>query len=173
MPMTVAQIKRNRFRVRRWYYAHKEAAKKRIHLWQKANPKKVAAYRKQNREVILAGQRKCYRRRRGHYLAMAKVWATANPERRKKISREWARKDRFRKLGFSIAMFTQRLRKQKRKCLICRCRFSKRQRPCVDHCHKTNRVRGLLCNLCNVGLGSFRDSPIFLRRAARYLGRPK
>lgn len=40
---------------------------------------------------------------------------------------------------------------------------------CVDHCHKTRKVRGLLCNACNVTLGKMRDSPELLRKAADYL----
>lgn len=39
----------------------------------------------------------------------------------------------------------------------------------LDHCHTTNRVRGLLCDLCNTGLGRFKDSPDALRRAITYL----
>lgn len=39
----------------------------------------------------------------------------------------------------------------------------------IDHCHTTNKVRGLICATCNRGLGLFYDSPEFLRRAADYL----
>jgi hypothetical protein len=39
----------------------------------------------------------------------------------------------------------------------------------VDHCHTQGRVRALLCNDCNVGLGRFRDDPALLRTAASYI----
>lgn len=60
------------------------------------------------------------------------------------------------------------LKKQKGLCWICKDPPGK-QRLALDHCHKTNRVRGLLCSACNTGLGLFKDKPGVLLRAARYL----
>jgi len=39
----------------------------------------------------------------------------------------------------------------------------------VDHDHTTNKIRGLLCSLCNPALGSFRDSIDILKEAIYYL----
>lgn len=39
----------------------------------------------------------------------------------------------------------------------------------VDHCHKTGRIRGLLCTDCNTSLGKFKDNPQRFINAANYL----
>lgn len=39
----------------------------------------------------------------------------------------------------------------------------------TDHCHQTNKVRGMLCDACNRGLGFFRDNTAFLISAVKYL----
>lgn len=39
----------------------------------------------------------------------------------------------------------------------------------VAHCHKTGRVRGLLCNSCNVGLSRFEDNILYLKNAINFL----
>lgn len=53
------------------------------------------------------------------------------------------------------------------RCLICRGEFG--QTLPVDHCHRTGKVRGLLCHHCNRGIGLFGDDPERLRRAADYV----
>lgn len=41
----------------------------------------------------------------------------------------------------------------------------------IDHCHKTKRFRGMLCENCNRALGYFQDDVELLRKAIRYLNR--
>lgn len=41
--------------------------------------------------------------------------------------------------------------------------------PHVDHCHKTGKVRGILCHRCNIALGMLLDNPNACLRAAVYL----
>ena len=53
------------------------------------------------------------------------------------------------------------------KCAVCLEDISNRFH--IDHDHVTGKVRGLLCHLCNVGLGSFRDTTEFLESAIAYL----
>ena len=43
---------------------------------------------------------------------------------------------------------------------------------CVDHCHSTGKVRGLLCASCNFAIGRFLDNPELMHSAADYLLRP-
>jgi hypothetical protein len=50
-------------------------------------------------------------------------------------------------------------------CTIC----GAKEKLVVDHCHKNNFVRGMLCNHCNRGLGHFRDDPMLLEFAQKYL----
>jgi hypothetical protein len=55
-------------------------------------------------------------------------------------------------------------------CKICsRPPRDKKKRLHVDHCHKTGKIRGLLCLHCNVMIGKAEDDPKRLERAAAYL----
>lgn len=44
-----------------------------------------------------------------------------------------------------------------------------RRHMAVDHCHATGAIRGILCNACNIALGTFGDSIEKLRGAIAYL----
>lgn len=43
----------------------------------------------------------------------------------------------------------------------------------TDHCHSTGKVRGILCNLCNVALGMFKDDMTLMQVAIDYLSKHK
>ena len=62
------------------------------------------------------------------------------------------------------------LERQGGACAICK-EKPKSGRLAVDHVHGTDKVRGLLCNLCNPALGLFKDDPDRLEAAVAYLER--
>jgi hypothetical protein len=43
------------------------------------------------------------------------------------------------------------------------------RRLAVDHCHRTNKIRGLLCLACNTAIGKLKDNPVLIERAAAYV----
>lgn len=57
-------------------------------------------------------------------------------------------------------------------CAIChQLPSGKRPKLAVDHCHASGKIRQLLCQSCNVGLGAFKDNPELLQEAIAYLAR--
>lgn len=58
-----------------------------------------------------------------------------------------------------------KLKATQTKCLIC----NSDEKLVVDHDHKTEKIRGMLCNHCNRGLGHFRDNQELLEKAKDYL----
>ena len=75
-----------------------------------------------------------------------------------------------RTFGITIMEYDQMLILQNNKCLLCeRDRKSFNKNFAVDHCHNTGKVRGLLCQQCNVALGMFDDNPELIRKAADYV----
>lgn len=78
---------------------------------------------------------------------------------------------RERTLGVTQEQYLQMYKAQGGKCGICNRRlYSKRYKAfCVDHCHATGEIRGLLCHNCNRALGMFQDDPDRLHRAAEWV----
>ena len=76
--------------------------------------------------------------------------------------------------NLTVKQYELMLKSQNGKCAIC-CQpetmklNGKIKRLSVDHCHRTGKVRGLLCNNCNTAIGKFNDDPELLRNAALYL----
>jgi ribosomal protein S20 len=109
-----------------------------------------------------------------------KKWYQENQERCKEQCREryqnadkkhhahvvWKNKLK-RDFGINEETYFIMLEQQNNVCKICQ--KSDKRRLCVDHCHKTGRIRGLLCQRCNKCIGQFEDDPELLTRAIEYL----
>lgn len=95
-------------------------------------------------------------------------WHKENKQKLQSYMRNY---DLKRHYGVGVAEFEQMLNKQQGKCAICGTTnfVGKGKKPHADHCHNTGKIRGLLCNPCNVGLGSFRDNIFNLESAIEYL----
>jgi len=107
-----------------------------------------------------------------------KRWARANPDKRRESQRRWdrANADKVRAIrrryvyGIAPEEVDALLRKQNNRCAICARPPNGRAKVLVvDHDHATQKVRGLLCDWCNRGLGLFQDDAESLIRAAAYL----
>ena len=79
-----------------------------------------------------------------------------------------------RTYGVTLQWYQDTLSLQHNTCSLCNTAFTfhgelNADSPVVDHNHTTGKVRGILCNECNRGLGYFHDNPTTLRKAAVYL----
>lgn len=112
-----------------------------------------------------------------------KEWRKKNPTKARKQTREayrtWSKKEgnkekkrvakMLRVYGLTQDGFMLLVSSQGGRCAICDGVFESRRDTHIDHDHKTGKLRAILCAFCNRGLGSFRDDPVRLIKAARYL----
>ena len=85
-----------------------------------------------------------------------------------------------RNYGITLDQYRELIRCQNNRCAICKkeetgvdSKKNKLKDLSVDHCHKTGKVRGLLCFKCNASLGKFEDSIELLSNAIDYLKKSK
>lgn len=77
-------------------------------------------------------------------------------------------KNRVARYKISSDDYKNLLNLQNGRCAVCGIKLNLKNAR-IDHCHKTENVRGLLCVSCNTGIGLFRDSPEILKSAAKYV----
>ena len=134
------RLEQNRAAARRYRETHKDQIKAAAQRYRETHKEQISEY----------GRRK---------------WRT-DPDLREK-RRLWQRKNVFKKVyGISMEDYEVMFERQGGACAICK---RTGLTLCVDHCHLTGEVRGLLCSQCNSALGFCRDDPVLLRAAAEYL----
>jgi len=96
-----------------------------------------------------------------------KEWKKQNPS---KVKNSYYKYNLKRKFNLSEQDYEQMLTSQEGCCAICRQTYcSTGYRFAVDHCHVTGKIRGLLCQACNTGIGKLKDNVDLLKRAIEYL----
>ena len=162
------------------YKANKEKIKARDKAWREANKEKKTANNKAyyiaNKKKISAWHKAYYEANKEKIKAYNKSYYEANKEKIKPKYKAYyeANKEKRKayelKFNYNITLKKRdlMLKKQNNKCKICNTKFSK-VTPNIDHCHITNKVRGILCNMCNMGLGLFKDNTENLTNAITYL----
>ena len=74
-----------------------------------------------------------------------------------------------RRFGLTELEFLSVLEVQNSRCAICFSKSKTNRKLSVDPDHSTGKVRGLLCDTCNRGLGFFQDNVSLLLSAIKYL----
>lgn len=91
-----------------------------------------------------------------------------NHPEKKEYRRQINRKCQYKKkYGITPEEYDKILLIQREVCAICKKKG--RRELCVDHCHTTGKIRGLLCDGCNRGLGFLNDDIKLLKSAIIYL----
>lgn len=133
-------------------YCVKMYAKK----WRNANKEKANGY---GRKYNLLHSKK--------HREASKKWQRLNPDKYKNISLKRTHK-------INISCYNNMLKQQNYSCAICK-KHKKNFNInlSVDHCHKTGKIRGLLCSKCNTGIGFFNESKTNFINAIKYLNKSK
>jgi hypothetical protein len=127
--------------VQRWKKAHPEKNREQVRRYRLRHPEKVAASKK-------------------------RWWAQLYPEKQWDY---WLRK----KYKITLEAYDALLVAQEFKCAVCKVDFKRMPKKLrhVDHCHKTKRVRGILCFECNWALGFLKDDEVTISNLLEYVRR--
>jgi hypothetical protein len=93
------------------------------------------------------------------------IWTKANPKKVRVIRRRGKIKQKY---GISTEEYHVMYIEQGKVCAICKLAHDRRPMN-IDHCHKTGKVRGLLCDKCNLAIGLLNDDADLVNNLEGYL----
>jgi hypothetical protein len=149
-------------------YGREYYAKNRAHIQARSKLERIrnrGTYLKWRKDNRAKNAQRCrdYATKRNRKLGINPRAPKMSAEERSRRRREyWLR----HKYGLTPESFTQMLSSQGNKCAVCG-RDSRNW--VVDHCHLNGKVRGILCDKCNLAIGLLDHSPDNARRAVEYL----
>lgn len=126
----------------------------------------VKEAREENPERFKEYFRKSFEKNKDEIRRKNREWFRNNPEAKKK--------NRIRPYNITQEQLEELLKFSGYKCNICgisqKEHFEKSKKDLhIDHCHKTQKVRGLLCHNCNLAIGYMNDNIELLDKAKEYL----
>jgi hypothetical protein len=179
------KVQRAREQRRRWAQENRERHREARRRYKERNPEKYREsqqrYERENAEAQAQRRADWARRNPEKRAATKRRYRQADPERVRDLDRqaklrvpasiaaERRRRYTIRRYGLTVAEYDEMLAHQDGGCAICHSEDPRGRNWSIDHCHETGRVRGLLCSLCNLGLGCFADKPERLLQAVAYL----
>jgi len=124
-----------------------------------------------NQDKEKAKRKAHYNGKKSEYIERSYNWREQNPEKRQLSEKKRSLKKKY---GLEWATYINMMEAQDGRCAICNTPLSVHANEhfpsaCVDHCHKTGKIRGLLCYSCNLVLGYARDDVAILESAKAYL----
>ena len=159
--------------MKEYYQANKEKINARHKEYYQANKEKINSrhreYNQANKEEINAYRNEYNKINKEKVISYNKEYRKINKEKIDTREKEYWLKEKY---GMTLKDKKVMLKKQNNKCKICSLKFNEnnfKSKSCIDHCHTTNKIRGLLCPTCNSGLGFFKDNTNLLINAITYL----
>jgi hypothetical protein len=171
---------------RKWYRENREAVckrtRERLRRWRAENPelnrersrRHSRNRRINNPEAVAEMKRRHYILHKDKIRAKQKVWYEKNRDKVQRYNKSRARQNwLIRRYSLTIEEWNAMFRAQGRRCAACGSRRANKYRRGwhVDHCHRTGKIRAILCFLCNSGIGKAKDDIKTLRKWVAYLER--
>ena len=101
--------------------------------------------------------------------AKRKAWFDTPAGKAMRARRDHTEEHLKARYGMTVSEYNQLLERANGVCEIC-CKPTNKKLY-VDHCHGSNKIRGLLCRSCNLVLGFANDNPDVLVKAVEYLSK--
>lgn len=121
-----------------------------------------ALHYQENKAAIKAKSAEWYKTNKSRVAEVGKAYRDANPD-------EMKSKDLLRRYGITLEQRDALFTSQGSVCAVCASDTPGGKGWHVDHCHRTQAVRGILCHHCNLMLGNAKDNPATLAAAITYL----
>jgi hypothetical protein len=119
-----------------------------------------------HKEEIAERKKQDYINNKEQHQKYSKEYNNTHKEFNKKRSRKYT----IKRHGITEEQYKLTFEKQEGKCAICdRHQDELKTKLHIDHDHRTNKIRGLLCFKCNSLLGYANDNIILLQKAIEYL----